>query len=203
MNHVEVKATKRDELGKGPSRRWRMQDKLPAVVYTSQKDAFPIIVCPREMTKIMRGPLRRNTVITLQIEGDKARSVMIKERQIHPVRRNLVHIDFVEVDMKKPVLASVPLRLSGKSESVTMGGKLDQILQKMKISCLPNAIPEFIDINITNLPFGSTHCENIPLPEGLKLAEKPRVVVLTIKKPRGAAKEDEAAAKDAAPAKKK
>lgn len=191
-----LEAKRRIHLGKGPARRLRMNEELPAVLYSFGQETLPIIVNPREASKILRGPLRRNVVINLEINDDKkkTRTVMVKERQIHPIRRELIHVDFIEVDMKKPVTVSVPVKLSGKSEAVVLGGKLDHVLQKMKISCLPNNVPEFIDIDISPLAFGSTHCEDIPLPQGISSAEKPRVVILTIKKPRGAAKEEEGAA---------
>lgn len=190
----------RNELGKGPARRSRMNEELPAVVYKKGQDSMPIIINPRQMTKMLLGPLRRNVVINLEIEGDKQKNrlVMVKERQIHPVRRQLTHVDFVEIEANKPVVVAVPLKLTGKSEAVVLGGKLDHVLNKMKISCLAANIPEYIDVDISNLAFGSTHTKDIPLPEGLELAEKPRVVVLTIKKPRGAAKEEEAAGKEGA-----
>ncbi len=199
MSDNKLSGKKRLETGKGPSRRLRMNEELPAVLYARGQDAVHIVVSPRETTRILRGPLRRNAVIELSIEGDaKARPVMVRERQIHPTRRDLTHVDFVEIDLNKPVTVSVPVVLTGKSESVTLGGKLDHVLQKMRISCMPNNIPENIAVDITSLPFGSTHTKDLPLAEGIKLAEKPRVVVLTIKKPRGAAKEEAAGATPAA-----
>lgn len=188
-----LNAKLRSGIGKGPSRRLRGDEQLPAVVYSKGQSTTPITVCPREMTKILKGPLRRNTVIDLAIEGQKNCSVMVKERQIHKTRRELIHVDFVEIDLNKSVMASVPVVLFGKSESVTLGGKLDHVLHKMRVSCLPHNIPQEIRVDITNLPFGSTHTKDIPLPEGIANAEKPRVVVLTIKKPRGAAKEEASA----------
>lgn len=195
IDHKDNKlvAKNRNEIGKGPSRRLRINEEIPAVLSAKGQDAIHLALCPRSATKILRGPLKRNAIIHLAIEGDaKERIVMVKERQIHPTRRSLSHLDFVEIDLKKPVIVSVPVQLSGKSESVVLGGKLDHVLQKMRVSCLPESIPEFINVDITDLPFGSTHTKDVALPEGLKLAEKPRVVVLTIKKPRGAAKEEEA-----------
>jgi large subunit ribosomal protein L25 len=204
MNENILVANKRTEVGKGPARRLRNNNEIPAVLSAKGQDAVHLAVCPRASTKILRGPLKRNAIIQLEIAGDsKKRMVMVKERQVHITRRTLTHLDFVEIDLKKPVTVSVPVMLSGKSESVVLGGKLDHVLQKMRVSCLPGNIPEFIAVNVTDLPFGSTHTKDIALPEGIKLAEKPRVVILTIKKPRGAAKEEEAqgaaAAKPAAP----
>lgn len=202
MNENQLLAKKRLTTGKGPSRQLRLNEELPAVLYARGQETVPIIVGPRETTKILRGPLRKNTLIELSIDGEaKKRMVMVKERQIHPTRRMLTHVDFVEVDLKKPVNVAVPIVLTGKSESVTLGGKLDHVLQKMRVSCLPSSVPENITIDVTDLPFGSTHTKDLVLPQGLKLAEKPRVVVLTIKKPRGAAKEEAAGVAPAAAAK--
>jgi large subunit ribosomal protein L25 len=206
MNDIKLVAELREKTGKGPSRRLRIKGGLPAALSAKKQEALHLVICPKETTKILHGPLKRNTIINLTIEGEtKKRVVMVKERQIHPTRRVLTHVDFVEVDLKKPVTVSVPIRLSGKSESVVLGGKLDHVLQKIRVSCLPSQIPEFINVDTTNLPFGSTHTKDIVLPEGIKLIEKPRVVVLTIKKPRGTAMEEEEKAieapKAAAPAK--
>lgn len=212
MIENKLSAKKRTETGKGPARRLRLREELPAVIYSGGQEALSVVVCPRETSKILQGPLKRNSLVEMSIEGEsKKRCVMIKERQIHPTKRSLVHVDFVEVDLKKPVTVAVPIKLFGKSESVTLGGKVDHVLQKIRIRSLPDRIPEVISLDITRLPFGSTHTKDVPLPEGIELAEKPRIVVLTIKKPRGATKEEEgqsqaapaAAAKAASPAKPK
>jgi large subunit ribosomal protein L25 len=202
MSEFKLVAKKRLETGKGPSRRLRMKDELPAVLNAKGQKTIPIVVCPKEITRILQGPLKRNAIIHLEVADDsnKKHVVMVKERQIHPTRRVLTHIDFVEVDLEKPVTVPVPIKLSGKSVSVVSGGKIDHVLQKMRISCLPPHIPESINVDVTDLPFGSTHTKDITLPEGMKLAEKPRVVVLTIKKPRGTTKEEEKQATTAAPA---
>lgn len=197
MTTYSLSAKKRQKAGKGPSRRLRSNEELPAVVYAKGQETLPITVCPRATSKILLGTMRKNALISLEIEGDKKRNVMIKERQIHKTRRELIHVDFVEVDLKKPVMVSVPVALFGKSESVTMGGKLDHVLQKIRVSCLPTAVPKSVEVDISNLKFGSTHCKDIPLPKDVELKEKPRVVVLTIKKPRGA-KDEEAATEEEA-----
>lgn len=197
MEH-QLTAQKRLEIGKGPSRRLRVKHKLPAVLYGLDKQSIPLVICPKETSKILRSPLKRNTLINLHIEGDNNnRHVMIKERQIHPTKRDLTHVDFIEVNLDKKVLVSVPVLLTGRSEAMIQGGKLDHVLQKMRIHCLPHKVPEAINVDVTNLSFGSTHTSNITLPEGASLAEKPNVVVLTIKKPRGAKEEE---AKQASPA---
>lgn len=200
----KLSASVRQELGKGPSRRLRSDKKIPAVLYTKGQPSLNLVVCPKEATRLLMGPLRRNTVINLALDnGGKVANklVMVRERQIHQTRRDLIHADFVEVDAKVPVSVSVPVKLTGKSETVTTGGKMDHVLQKIRISCLPHQIPEIIEVDITHLPFGSMHASDVKLPEGATLVEKPNNVVLTIKKPRGATKEEEAAKEGGAPAK--
>ncbi len=193
MSNNTVHAVIREKNGKGPTRRLRMEAQLPAVVYGKGQETLSISLNPRDITKILRGPLKRNVVIDLEIPGTKRkRSVMVKERQIHPIKRNLIHVDFVEVDEKSPVTVQVPVNLVGKSESVTLGGKLDHVLTKMRVACLPKDIPASIDVDVSNLKFGSTHTADITLPAGLTLKEKPRVVILTIKKPRGTKEGEEA-----------
>lgn len=198
MNSFTLQASIRSQNGKGPTRRLRNQDLLPAVVYGKGQEALSISVSPKEMSKILRGPLKRNAVIELDIEGSNKRSVMVCERQIHPTKRQLIHVDFLEVNKDTPVTVQVPINLVGKSEIVTLGGKLDHVLIKMKVACLPNNIPASIDVDISNLSFGSTHTAELSLPEGVTLKEKPRVVVLTIKKPRGTQKEGEGDVKEGA-----
>ena len=193
MSENILVAKLREQSGKGPARKLRVQGELPAVVYAKDQQTLSVSICPKETVKLFLGPLRRNVLVNLKIEGPKPANklVMMKDRQLHPTKREPIHIDFVEVDLKKPVIVSVPVKLFGKSESVTLGGKLEHVLHKMRVSCLPNQIPQSIDIDITSIAFGSTHAEDVKLPQGLTLAEKPKVVVLTIKKPRGATKEEE------------
>ncbi len=207
MSHL-LKAYFRSSLGKGPARRLRAEEKLPAVLYGQGQKTVSITVCPKETAKVLLSPMRKNSVIDLELydDSDKVlgkKLVMIKERQIHKTKRSLIHVDFVEIDKNKPVNVSVPVILNGKNEAIVQGGKLDHVLQKIKIACLPEAIPHNVEVDIGELGFGSTHASDIKLPEGVKLAEKPRVVLLTIKRPRGTAKEgEEAQAGKAAPAKK-
>jgi large subunit ribosomal protein L25 len=204
MSEIILPASIRTETGKGPSRRARNKQELPAVLYVKGQPSTHLLVSPKIATKLLMGPLRRNTVINLSIDnGGKAvnKLVMVKERQIHQTRRELIHLDFVEVNAKTPVPVSVPVKLSGKSETVTLGGKLEHVLQKIRVACLPHQIPEFIEVDITSIGFGSTHAGDIKLPAGLSLVEKPNNVLLTIKKPRGSSKDEEAAKEGGAPAK--
>ena len=195
MSEIVLVAKLRENSGKGPSRKMRMQGEIPAVVYAKNQETLSISICPKQTAKAFLGPLRRNILVQLQVQGTKPvnKTVMLKDRQLHPIKREPIHVDFVEVDPSKPVVVCVPLKLVGKSEAVTMGGKMEQVLNKIHVRCLPNIVPQNIEIDLSTIGLGSTHAENVVLPQGLELAEKAKkVVVLTIKKPRGStAKEEE------------
>ena len=140
----------------------------------------------------------------LAVEGDSTRHVMVRDIQKHPVRRDLIHVDFVQVDPSKEVTVEVPVALQGRAKSVVAGGKLEQVRRCVTVSCLPSAIPAQVDVDITDLPFGSTRTGNIALPNGLTLQDDPALSVITIKAPRGKQADEEeeveAAAAPAAPA---
>lgn len=193
-----LKAYIRSSMGKGSCRRLRAAEQLPGVLYGLGQKTTPITVCPKETTKILRSPLRKNSVINFEIydTNDKIlfnKTVMVKERQINKTKRTLIHVDFVEIDRKKPVAVSIPIILTGKSEAVVQGGKLDHVLQKIRVNALPDKIPENISVDVSDLGFGSTYASDISLPEGLTLLEKSKVVLLTIKRPRGAKETEEGA----------
>ena len=201
MSENKLDAVVRTLTGKGAARKSRKAGRLPAVVYSKGQDTLGVEVSPRELTHILRRPLRRNALIELAVEGDSTRHVMVRDIQKHPVRRDLVHVDFVQVDPSKEVIVEVPVALQGRAKSVVAGGKLEQVRRFVTVSCLPTVIPAQIDVDITDLPFGSTRTANIALPNGLTLQDDPALSVITIKAPRGkqAAEEEEGEAA-AAPA---
>ncbi|MBL90651.1 MAG: 50S ribosomal protein L25 [Myxococcales bacterium] len=201
MSENKLDAVVRTLTGKGAARKSRKAGRLPAVVYSKGQETLGVEVSPRELTHILRRPLRRNVLIELAVEGDSTRHVMVRDIQKHPVRRDLVHVDFVQVDPSQEVIVEVPVALQGRAKSVVAGGKLEQVRRFVTVSCLPTVIPAQIDVDITDLPFGSTRTANIALPNGLTLQDDPALSVITIKAPRGkqAAEEEEGEAA-AAPA---
>ena len=191
MSNNVLKATVRASLGKGAARKSRKADLLPAVVYSKDQESVSVEVSPRELTHILRLPLKRNALIDLDIEGQGVRHVMIRDIQKHPVRRDLMHIDFLQVDPTKKIVVEVPIGLRGRSVSVVSGGNLELVRRNVTVSCLPGQIPAQIDLDITNLPFGSTLASQVKLPEGLSLEDDPSIPVITIRTARGKVEEEE------------
>jgi len=194
----KLSATVRSLRGKGASRKSRKAGKLPGIVYSKDSETTSVEVSPRELTHILRRPLRRNALIELDLEGQGVRHVMVRDLQKHPVRRDLVHVDFIQVDPAQEIIAEVPIAVHGRSKSVVSGGKLEQVRRFVTVACLPTAIPPQIEVDVTDLPFGSTRTGQIALPSGLSLKDDPTLSVITIKAPRG--KEEEEELEGAAPA---
>ena len=102
----------------------------------------------------------------------------------------MTHVDFVEINANEPVAVNVPLSLFGKSKSVVAGGKLDQIRHTIRVRVLPGEVPAKIELDVTELGFGSTPASAIILPHGVSLADPAETPVVTIKIPRAEKEED-------------
>lgn len=167
MNIPVLKVEARQESGKGPASKLRKAGRIPAVCYGRDRKPMPISVAPEELTAILRGPLGLNSLIKL--DGAEDRTVFVQELQKHPVERNLLHVDFVDVDTEKPIRRNVRVELLGKPEGVKQGGVLQVTQRDILVECLPAQIPASVQLNVEQLLIGqSIHMEEIELPEGVK-----------------------------------
>lgn len=190
---VKLMASVRDGKGKGAARRLRRDGQIPAVVYTGGKDATAIAVSPKDLAKVLTGPYRRNVLIDLDVQGQGGKKVMLRELQKDPVRRTAVHVDFVELDMNKPIVVKVPFFATGRSRTVIAGGKMQAPLRTLRVRCLPTNIPEKIELDTTEFEIGVYRAKDVPMPQGVELVDDGHLTVVTISRGRGAAAEGEAA----------
>lgn len=190
----ELSGNIRDSHGKGPTRVLRQSGQVPGVVYGKGNQAVSVAINPKEATKMLLSPLKRNIMIHLNLLNQPPKTVMVKDLQIDPVRRNLTHIDFIEIDPNIPVEAEVPFSTFGKSKSVVAGGKLEQVHHTIRVKVLQAHIPVKLDLDVTDLEFGSTPASMIKLPAGVVLAGDPHAPVVTIKIPRAEKEETPVAA---------
>ncbi|HEY6105161.1 MAG TPA: 50S ribosomal protein L25, partial [Anaeromyxobacteraceae bacterium] len=130
-----VLAQPRDSKGKGPAHRLRGQGLIPAVVYGRGHAPTSIAVDPGAIEKAIATPHKFNTLITLKMQGGEKR-VLFKEYQVDPVSRRLLHADFLEVDLDKPVKVEVPVVTAGKAEGVTQGGILSVSAHEILLEAL-------------------------------------------------------------------
>ena len=205
MPAFSLEATTRSGRGKGASRRLRAEDKVPAVVYGKKgAGALSVAVNPKDLSKALLGSLRRNQLIELKVKDDagatSSRFVLTREVQSHPVRRNAVHVDFLEVDPKAPLPVKIPFEVTGKSKASIQGANTQLVVKTLNVMVAPEAIPEKIVLDITECDFGVVRAKAITMPAGVTLVDDAEMPVVSLRMPRGEKEEEAAAAPAAAPA---
>jgi large subunit ribosomal protein L25 len=183
LDLIEVKANIRTTRGNSPARALRRSGKIPAVLYGPETAPLALSVDSAELETALKKNLGRQPLFTLSVDDDSAgdRTVMIKELQSHPVSRTLIHADFYEVDMKRKIKVMVPVTTTGKSVGVEMGGMLQIIRRELEVLCLPMAIPESIEIDITELDISdSVHVEDIDLEGDVEIPHEQNFTLVTI-----------------------
>jgi large subunit ribosomal protein L25 len=155
-----LEAVKRTGRGKNEARRLRAAGKVPAVVYGAQKagdEVAPVAVGvnPKEMMRILHSASGANTLITLTVPGESTQKVLIKEFQLDPITQHLLHADFYRVNLERKITVTVPLVLHGEARGVKQqDGVLEFLHKEVEVECLPTAIPEHLDIDVSNLELG-------------------------------------------------
>ena len=162
-----LKAQARTAAGKAAARRLRKTGYVPAVAYGKGLPATSIAVPPSDITTILKSERGQNTVVELELEGRKLLA-MIRDYTLHPVARQLEHVDFVEVTLDKPVDVHVPLFTTGKAVGVTKGGVLRIVYRTLPVRCLPDRIPTKIETDVAHLELGMhVSTQELKLPEGV------------------------------------
>ena len=201
MELVKVPAIRRNESGKGPARRLRHEGKIPATAYGKEMEAESLAVAPKDLFAVLKSDHGRNSVIELQVEGEGKRTVLLADYQYHPVSREFLHADFLQIHLDRPVEVDVPFELTGKPKGVVMGGVLRQVYRKLPIRCLPEQIPVKIEYDVTELELDDhVAVRDLALPEGVvvRLDESRTVAGVVTESKRAEEEEAEAAAAAAA-----
>ncbi len=197
---IVVEVTERTEKGKGAAGRLRRTGRIPGIVYGLGIASFPVAVESRKIEQVLGLESGKNTIFTLALSGQsQSRAVMIRNLQRDPVSENLVHVDFVRVDLTKTVRVEVPVRLLGVPEGVkTDGGILEFVLRQVEVECLPANIPEHLDVDVSALRMNQNlSVADLPALEGVKVLEDPESILCVVAPPR--AEEAPAAAVEEAP----
>lgn len=204
MEVGKLTVNRRNKTGKGVARKLRAQGRLPGICYGTSIEPITVDLDGRAFRASLDPAKRQNTVIDLTIEDGgkqfKTLSVMVKDYQIHPIRREITHVDFVAVDLTQDVTVEVPLVFTGKAKGLTEGGTLHVVRHELLIRCKPNAIPSQIDVDITEMDMGSVlHVSDLKLPEGVTAGVSAQLTIITMAAPAsGAATEGAEAAAPAA-----
>jgi len=158
----------RTETGKGANRRLRVAGHIPGVIYGKGRETQSVVLDPKALEAVLhKSGAGLNTLIDLSVAG-RTDTVLVKELQRHPVHGSYVHVDFFKVDLSQKITVSVPIRVVGKAHGVEFGGILDHPLRELEVQCLPRAIPEFVEVDVSALEVGqSIHVSELRLPEGV------------------------------------
>jgi len=183
MAEVTLEVTRRESTGKEQAKKLRRDGKVPAVVYGGHREPVAITVDRKSVSElIQKSEHGIRSVFLLKMAGtDQQRHAMIKDMTIDPISRKMMHIDFVRVLMDEKVKVTIPVHVKGTAIGVKEGGLLDFQVRELHVECLPTAIPDSIDIDVT--PLGSHdyyRIKDLPLPEGVKVLDDPERVVVGV-----------------------
>lgn len=182
MNNIELNVETRKTKGNSPARALRRNGQVPAVLYGPKTTPNMLAVQARDLETILKKGGLGRAVISLFVDGGKsAKAVMIKELQINPVSKELLHVDLYEVSMDRKIRVKVPVIVTGKSVGVENGGMLQIIRRDLEVFCLPNAIPDEITIDVTSLDIGdAVHVEDIPVADTVEISHEVNFTILTV-----------------------
>lgn len=176
MKSIAISGSPRANVGKRDAKELRYQSQVPAVLYggatqshfsVSAADLRPVVYTPDVH------------FIDLDIEGKKAQAI-IQDIQFHPLTDVIIHVDFLEVDAKKPVTMEIPVKLTGTSPGVKVGGKLVLKLRKLRVKALPQDMPDTIDISIEELEVGkSVRVSDVKI-EGLTITNAQEDTIVSV-----------------------
>jgi len=188
---------------KGYARKLRTQGKVPGVCYGAGVDGtiapLPITIDVKELRGALDPVRKQNTVIDLTIESEdgnkRSLHALVKDYQVHPIRREILHVDLMAIDPEKQVTAEVPLEFIGKPAGAVFGGQLRILLRRLELRAKPADIPVKIDVDVAPLEIGDVvHVSALALPDGVTSVTGRDLAVVTCAAP------DEEAVTTAAPA---
>ena len=168
---VRLKAGLREPRGKGGARKLRAVGEIPAVLYGAGAEPQSLKLNAHDAELLFRSISVDNTLINLEVEGEKAAVVtLVREIQTHPARAQLLHVDFFRIQMDVEVELEVPLHVEGTAAGVKDGGVLDQPIHDLPVRCLPADIPESIHLDVSNLNIGdSLRVKDLAVPKGVTI----------------------------------
>src|SRR6266849_5033103 len=181
---VTLAATAREKTGKGAARQARFQKQVPAVIYGHGRTTQTLMVDALALEKALTGIEPESTLIELTVDGKKSRT-LIREIQRHPLRPDIIHVDFYEIQAHEKITLKVPVHLVGTPDGVrNAGGVLDQVTREVEIEVLPEHIPDRVELDVTALTIGhSRHVRDLTIPNATILTSA-ELTIATVVPPR-------------------
>ncbi len=180
MRTVEIIGYKRANLGKADAKRLRAESNVPCVLYGGKEQIhfYSPMILFRDLVYTPAAAF-----VKLNIEGDEY-SAILQDVQFHPVNEILLHVDFLLLTEDKPIKMDIPVKLTGTSPGVILGGKLILKLRSVKIKALPANMPENITLDVTKLELGKSFKVSVIEAKDFEILNNPRVTVASVEIPR-------------------
>ena len=196
---IEISARKRELQGTGPARRLRRQGRVPGIVYGGEHGPVNIELDHKDLYLNLRNERFHASILSLELAGTKEQ-VLLRAVTMHPYRPQVEHVDFQRVQKNKKLHMKVPLHFVNAEKSPGVkdqGGVVSHVVNEIDITCLPDDLPEFVEVDLSGLAVGnSIHARDLKLPQGVELALKKddNPAVATVVVPQLITEEEEAAA---------
>jgi large subunit ribosomal protein L25 len=172
MATASLSASPRTATGKGVARTLRLSGQIPGVIYGHARQPQPLTLNAREFDRLMEH-VTASTVIELDVSGKKS-STLIREIQRHPYKREVLHVDFLELVAGEKVTVEIPIVYVGTPQGVKDGGVLEQIKHELTVEADPTTLPEHIEVDVTELTIGHTlYVRDLRVPEGATVQDDP------------------------------
>lgn len=191
MEIFELAGSVRTDLGKKANKALRANGEVPCVIYGAGEN-INFYVTEKSLMKLLYTP--KVYLVNITIDGKSYKTAM-REIQFHPVTDKVLHIDFYQVNEDKPVVMEVPVKLTGFAAGVKLGGKLIQVMRKLKVRAIPANLPDDLVVDVTPLELGKSMKVKELNFENFEIVNSPEVVVANVKITRDARAAAAAAAK--------
>jgi large subunit ribosomal protein L25 len=177
---TKLTAEPRSDTGKGAARKLRAQGKVPAVLYGQGLDTTPLMVDSRELLHLLHSGAGANTLVDLVVDGEVHLAIP-REIQRDHIRSRFLHVDFLAVSRTETITVNVPVQESGDAVGIREGGVVEHHLRELQVECLPQDVPEHIEIDITDVELGGMiHVRDVVAPKGATIITNPEDAVLSI-----------------------
>jgi large subunit ribosomal protein L25 len=176
---------KRNGGGSAHARRLRAAGEVPGVLYGDGKQAHPFSIGERELRRVLTGEHGLHAILDIVIEGSqKPHHAVLKDYQLHATRNRLLHVDFHEVRLDRPIHAQVVVELVGQAQGAIEGGVLQQPTREVNVEALPMEIPDRITLDVSSLNIGDAlRVSDIPAQDGVTLLDDAELVLASVTVP--------------------
>ncbi len=183
MAVIQLNGRRREALGKGGARKARAAGQIPGVIYGHGDTPMPVSIDGRDFANAMRSHKGGNAIVNLKVEDTEV-TALVRDAQIDPLSRAVLHLDFQHISLTETIEVEVPVHAIGIADGVKNGGGvLELITRQLEVRCLPTAIPASIDVDVTALGIGGSIHVGELTPEGYEILTDPNTTVLTVVAP--------------------